>query len=445
MTSPGTAARIGDLTHRLVSRVVDVRREELSALLWATLYGFAIFLSYYIIRPVRDEISSADRGNLQILWTAVFLVMLVAVPMYSWIASRRPRGQFVPIANRFFAANLVLFYVALVFLPEAARPWIDRVFYVWGSVFALFVVTVYWGFIVDVFDSGQGKRLFPFIAVGASLGGIAGSTVSTLLASFVPVFGLLLIAVLPLEVGAQCVRILHRNAGGRADVRGSAELPLPGTALSGIGLVFRSPYLMAIATYLGLMTFASTVLYFQQADLIGAAFADRGERTAFYAWIDLVVNISTIVLQVVVTARIIRWIGLGWSIILVPVLATAGFIAVGVVPTLAVLVGLQIAYRAGRYGVAKPAREILFTVLGREERYKSKAFLDAAVYRGGDLVSGWIYSGLAAIGLSVGAIALVAAPLAGVWALVGWSLAKRHAVLSADSEARVTTTHRTPS
>ncbi len=418
--------------HTLLRRFVDVHRDELAALLWATLYGFSIFLSYYILRPVRDEISSADRGNLQIIWTAVFLVMLLAVPLYSWIASRRPRGIFVPLANRFFAANLVLFYVALVVLPESARPWIDRVFYVWASVFALFVVTVYWGFLADVFDQRQGKRLFPFIAVGASIGGIAGSAAAGALSQVLPVFALLLIAAVPLEVGARCVKVLHANSAGRSDVRPTAELPLPGNALSGIQAAFRSPYLLAIAAYLALMTFASTVLYFQQADLIGEAFADRGERRAFYAWIDLAVNVLTVVLQVAVTARIIKWIGLAASLVLVPAVAAIGFLSLGIYPLLAILVGLQILYRAGRYGIAKPAREVLFTVVDREERYKSKAFLDAAVYRGGDLVSGWIYAGLAAIGLSVGAIALVAAPIAAVWVGVAWTLGRRHEAIAAE-------------
>ena len=141
-----------------IQRVVSVRDDEIAAMLWATAYGFCIFFSYYILRPVRDDISSADRGNLQILWTVVFLVMLVAVPLYSWVASRYQRGVFVPATNRVFIANLVLFYTALVVLPEAFRPWIDRAFYVWASVFALFVVTIFWGFMADCFRNEQGKR-----------------------------------------------------------------------------------------------------------------------------------------------------------------------------------------------------------------------------------------------------------------------------------------------
>jgi AAA family ATP:ADP antiporter len=419
-----------------LQKLVSVKEDEVGAMLWATAYGFCIFFGYYILRPVRDEISSADRGNLQIIWTAVFLAMLVAVPAYSWIVSRYQRGVFVPLANRFFIANLLIFYALLYLLPEAARPWIDRAFYVWASVFALFVVTVFWGFMADLFRNEQGKRIFAFIAVGSSIGGIAGSTLTAELAEIIPPFSLLLIACVPLEVASWCVAILHRRFGGREGPGKPATEPIRGTALSGIRVVFQSPYLIGIAAYLALMTFASTVLYFQQADLIGQAFADdRAARTAFYARIDQAVNILTILLQMVIAARIIRMIGVGLSLALVPALVCLGFLSLGVYPLLTVLVVLQVLYRSGRYGIAKPAREVLFTVVSREEKYKSKAFLDAAVYRGGDLVSGWIYAGLAWVGLSVGAIALVAAPLAALWMGIAFGLGRRQDALARQESA----------
>jgi AAA family ATP:ADP antiporter len=256
-------------------KLVLVQDTEVAALLWATAYGFCIFLAYYILRPVRDEISSADRGNLQIIWTAVFLAMLVVVPAYSWVVSRYPRGVFVPLANRFFIVNLLIFFAALHLLPENARPWIDRGFYVWASVFALFVVTVFWGCMADLFRNEQGKRLFAFITVGSSLGAIAGSSLTAILAEVVAPFSLLLIACIPLEIASWCVGVLHRKFGGRDGVRTPANEPVRGSAMSGIRVVFQSPYLLGIAAYLALMTFASTVLYFQQADLIGQAFVDE--------------------------------------------------------------------------------------------------------------------------------------------------------------------------
>jgi AAA family ATP:ADP antiporter len=405
----------------LIGKFVDFHNDdELKGMLWATAYGFFIMFGYYILRAVRDEISAADRGNLQIIWTVVFLAMLVAVPLYSWVASRYSRGVFVPLANRFFIACLVGFWACLAFLPVATRPWIDRVFYVWTSVFALFVVTVFWGLVADCFDRAQAKRLFGFIAVGSSLGGIVGSSVTAFLAAQVPVFSLLLIACVPLEVASWCAGILHRRFGtGAVVIEGESERPLAGGALSGIRAVFSSRYLMGIAAFLALMTFASTILYFQQAHLVGEAFDDRGVRRAFLAQIDLAVNVLTIVFQVYLTARVVKWLGVGLALAAIPAAVALGFVALGIYPTLATLVVVQVAYRAGRYGMTKPAREVLFTVLSREEKYKSKAFIDAAVYRGGDLVSGWLYAGFAAVGLSVGAIALVAAPVAAVWMMVG--------------------------
>ena len=409
----------------LVTRLSTARDDEVAPLLWATAYGFCILFAYYILRAVRDEISAADPGNLQILWTAVFLAMLVAVPAYSWAASRFQRGVLVPLANRFFIANLVGFYLALVLLPTGTRAWIDRVFYIWASVFALFVVTVFWGFMADLFRNEQGKRLFGFIAVGSSLGGLAGSAVTSHLVEVLPQFTLLLAACVPLEAASWCVAVLHRRFGGGQDSARAENRPLGGGAWSGIGVVFRSPYLLAIASFIVLMTYASAVLYYLQADVIGAAMADRAARTALFARIDFWSNVLTIVLQTMLAARLIRWLGVGVSLAALPVVAGLGFVWLGSAPVLSVLIVLQVAYRGVRYGLAKPAREVLFTVVSREEKYKSKPFLDAAIYRGGDLVSGWAYAGLAAAGLSIGAIALTATPLAAVWAAVGLRLGRR--------------------
>ena len=421
----------------LILRTVAVREDEAAPLIWATTYGFCILFSYYVLRAVRDEISAADRGNLQFLWTAVFLVMLVIVPLYSWVSSRWQRGVFVPLVNRFFIANLVLFYVAVIALPESARPWIDRVFYVWASVFALFVVTVFWGLVVDCFRNEQGRRLFGFIAVGSSLGAIAGSALTAALAQKLPPFSLLLVACVPLEAACWCARVLHRRFGGNADPARPENRPLAGGTWTGIATVFRSPYLLGIAGYILLMTYASTVLYFLQADLVRAAVADRAARTSLFAQIDLWVNACTIVLQVFIAARIIRWAGVGLTLALLPTVSAAGFLWLGTYPQLAVLIALQVAYRALRYGLAKPTREVLFTVVGREEKYKSKAFLDAAIYRGGDLASGWIFTGLKALGMSLGAIALVAAPAAALWAVLAIWLGRRQEKAAASAQPRI--------
>lgn len=404
----------------LLGWAVDFRDDrELRGMLLAAGYGFFIMFAYYVLRAVRDEISAADRGNLQILWTAVFFVMILAVQAYSWLASRYPRGVFVPFVNRFFIVCLIGFWAGLVFLPESARPWIDRVFYVWTSVFALFVVTVFWGLVADCFTNDQGKRLFGFIAIGSSVGAIVGSSVTAYLAVQVPVFTLLLVSCVPLEFASWFAGSLHRSFGtGSVRAPAEADKPLAGDALSGMRAVFASPYLLGIAAFIALMTFASTILYFAQSDLVYEAMTDRGERRAFLAQIDIVVNILTICFEVYLTARIIKWLGVAITLALVPFAVAGGFVALGIWPTLWTLVVVQVLYRSGRYGLAKPAREVLFTVVSREEKYKSKAFIDAAVYRGGDLVSGWIYAGLAFVGLTIGWISFLAAPAAVLWTIV---------------------------
>jgi AAA family ATP:ADP antiporter len=227
--------------------------------------------------------------------------------------------------------------------------------------------------------------------------------------------------------------VLHRRfATGSVAIEGEANRVVQGNAWSGMAAVFQSRYLMGIAAFIALMTFVSTMLYFQQAHLVADAFDDRGVRTAFFAKIDLAVNILTIVFQVYFTARIVRWIGVGAALAALPLLMTAGFVSLGIYPTLVVLVVVQVCYRAGRYGLTKPAREVLWTVLSREAKYKSKPFLDAAVYRGGDLVSGWIYAGLAWVGLSIGAIALAAAPVAGVWAMLALYLGRKQEEIASE-------------
>ena len=342
--------------------------------------------------------------------------------------ARLRRGVFIVLANRFFAANLIAFYAALVLLPESARTWIDRAFYVWLSVFALFVVTVFWGLVVDLFRDDQGRRLFGFITVGSSLGGIVGSATTALLAAQVPVFLLLLLAVLPLEAACWLARALDRHAAAApATLSREPAATIGGDAWSGIVAVFRSPALRGIALWILLMTFASTMLYFIQSHLVGEAITDRALRRAFLARIDLAVNVVTILTQALLTARILQRLGVGLTLAVLPAVAALGFVALGMAPTalaLGALLVVRVLYDSSRHALAKPAREVLFTRVEREQRYKSKAFIDAAVYRGGDLLSGWIYVGLAALGMTVGAIALAAAPVAVAWAVLGRRLGR---------------------
>ena len=424
----------------LIDKIIPVKAEERGPVLWAIAYGFCIFLSYSILRPVRDEIAADRPENITGMWIAVFFVMLAILPVYSVLVVRFSRGVFIPVANRFFGTNLLLFYVLLYVLPEGSRTGLDIAYYIWVSVFALFVPSVFWGFMADVFRVDQGKRLFGAIAVGATLGGIAGSTFTRFMVEVLPDFGLLLCAAVPLELAARCAGVLHRRfAGGKSAAGLEENAPVPGTLSSGVVTVFRSAYIGRIALYLFLMTFASTILYREQSDLINQAIPeDRAERTQLLADIDLSVQILTIVTQGFVFAHLLRILGSALTLALVPALVVGGFLILGSYPTLMVLVVIQVLYRYGRYSVAKPAREILYTVVGREEKYKSKAFIDTCVYRGGDAVWSGAYDGLQkGLGLSLSAIAYVAAPLALVWAVTGFRLGRAQDRVTREQEVSV--------
>ena len=411
----------------LLKKIVPIRDEEVGASLLAFAYGFCIFLSYQVLRPVRDEISAEQRPDLRILWAVVFGVMLLAAPIYSKLVSRYPRGVFIPLVYRFFIANILAFIACLLLLPDTARAWIDRVFYVWLSVFNLFVVTVFWGFMADLFRNEQGKRLFGLLAAGVSLGGIVGAGYTGFFGDDVPVYQFMIIAVVPLEMSCWCARALHHKLGvGKSAAGRQEDQPIIGTAFTGIQTVWKSPYLRKIALYLVILTFANTVLYMAQSDLVREVFPDRSDRRAFLGRLDLAVNLLTIFAQSVLFARLVRGLGISVNLALIPILMCMGLLAIGLFPVLAVVAVVQILYRSGRYAIAKPAREVLFTVVGREEKYKSKSFIDTAVYRGGDLASSQVNDYLRLdVGLSLSVMAFLAAPVGLIWAGLGIVLGRQ--------------------
>ncbi|MCK4872520.1 MAG: hypothetical protein KAS72_07325 [Phycisphaerales bacterium] len=434
----------------------NVREGEIGPTLWSAAYFFCLLASYYILRPLRDEISSADRGNLQILWTYVFVIMLIASIGYAAIVARLPRRRFIPLVYRFFAVNILVFFALIHLLPDAGLVWLDRVFYVWLSVFNLFVVSVFWQFMAERHTSEQAKRLFAPIAVGGTLGGIVGAGITTLLLdppqfiAFIKVehATLLLISAVLLEAACLCAARLNRldRRGAQArtgDQPSLADQPVTGTVLEGLVVVFKSPYLLAICAYLVCYTLTATFLYFQQADILRDAFDNRDVRRAFYARIDLIVNTLTIILQCFVTGRLMSKLGVGLTLVLLPIITAVGFLCLGtahVIPGFAgilwVLVAFQVFRRAGNYALAKPAREVLFTVVSRQEKYKSKAFIDTAVYRGSDMTGGWIDTGLRAVGLGLGAVAFAAAPIAVVWMMLALFLGRRQAQLAESGTVR---------
>ena len=418
------------------SRVVDVKPGELRALGFAFVFNFIVLGSYYVLRPIRDEIGAAGGvENLSWMFTATLVAMLIANTLFAAIVARLSRRRFIPIAYRFFILNLVLFFVLMRTLPSAQQLWVGRAFYVWVSVFNLFVVTVFWAFMTDVFNTEQAKRLFGFISVGGTLGAILGGSATAFLVHRLGTANLLLISAVLLEGGAWCVRFFPASFQGEhasaiAEERAGAEQPIGGTLWSGITHAARSPYLLGISAFMLLHAITATLVYFQQADITRSAIADRAARTAFFAQLDIWVNVLTIVIQIFLTGRLLKWLGVGLTLAMLPAISLAGFLAIGLMPGLGLLAFFQVLRRAMNYALSRPAREVLFTVLRREDKYKAKSFMDTFVYRAGDQIGAWSYPLLTWIGLGLTGISFVAAPLAGVWCVLSLWLGRRQVAMA---------------
>ena len=428
-----------------LQRLVKAEPQEIPALLWAFSYFFALLCAYYIVRPMRDEMGIAGGvEHLQWLFTGTFVTMLAAVPLFGWVTSRFSRQQFLPMVYGFFIANLLIFFV--LFRSGLTQVWVARAFFIWASVFNLFIVSVFWSFKADLFNDAQARRLFGFIAAGGTTGALAGPALTASLAIPLGPTNLLLISAAGLGWAILCIRRLgawrdSQELGSPASDRATAAVPgidqnagLGGGALAGLRLIVRSPYLLGVCLLILFYTTLSTFLYFQQAQIVRDSFADPAQRTTVFAAMDFATNALTLLIQVFFTGRIVQTLGLGWSLALVPLLLGAGFLVLGMAPVLAVLVTLQVVRRAGNYAIMKPGREMLFVVLDRQEKYKAKNIIDTVIYRSGDLVSAWAYTGLQALGLGLAAIALLAVPLTGLWAWICFRLGRRQQALAKQLE-----------
>ncbi len=421
---------------RLRTKAVDVQPDELRALGLGFVFNFIVLGSYYVLRPIRDEIGAAGSlENLSWMYTGTLVAMLVANTLFSGIVARMSRRRFIPIAYRFFIANLILFFLLMRTLPAAQQMWVGRAFFVWVSVFNLFVVTVFWAFMTDVFNTEQAKRLFGFISVGGTLGGIVGGLVTASLVHLIGTANLLLVSALLLEGGAWCVRFFPTEFKGEhastiAEERETAERPIGGRIWAGFTHVLGSPYLLGICAFILLHAITSTLVYFQQADITGREFTDRAARTAFFAQLDIWVNVLTIVVQLFLTGRLLKWLGVGTTLAMLPLLSVAGFLAVGAMPTLTLLAIFQVSRRAANFALSRPAREVLFTVLRREDKYKAKSFIDTFVYRAGDQIGAWSYPLLTWFGLGLTGISFVAAPLAAGWCVLSLWLGRKQNALA---------------
>ena len=416
-----TEAPGGGAALRLLRRFIDVRPEELPVLAWCWIYIFSVFLSYYVMRPIRDQMGVAGGvNNLQWLFTGTLIAMLLVNLPFAWLVKNLPRRRFIPITYRFFAANIVLFAIALHFATSAQAVWIGRAFFIWVSVYNLFVVSVFWQMNVDLFSSEQGKRLFGCIAAGATAGAMVGSALTAALAQYVAPVLLLLGAAVLLEVAVFCVARLSRlsptlHHSPASGVEQREEAPIGGGVIGGIAHALRSPYLLNVSIFMLLYSVTSTLLYFQQAGIVSHSIPGRAAQIAFFAKVDLMVDVLTLVCQLFFTARVLLACGVAVSLALLPALTLIGFGALSLFPTIAAVVAFQVLRRAGNFAIARPTREVLFTVVSREDRFKAKSFIDTFVYRLGDQVGAWSSALITMLGQGTAVAAMVAIPVSCLW------------------------------
>ena len=431
MTATAAALR------RAIAWAVPATPQERAAALWSFAYFFTLLAGYYVLRPLRDQMGIAGGvKNLPWLFTATFLTLVVAQPLYGELVAKLPRSRFIPIVYHFFAVNVLLFW--LLFTLDVAPVILARVFFVWVSMFNLFAVAVFWSFMADLFSAEQGKRLFGFIGAGGTAGALLGPTMTIALAAPLGRINLLIAAAVLLELAVFCAYRLERAASTQAGPRAEPQR-VGGNAFAALPELIGSPYLAGVALWVSLVSFGATIVYLEQANIVSAAVHDRDTQTRIFAGIDLAVNLLTLATQIFATGQVLRRLGTGIAAGALPAVYLVGFAALAAAPTLAVVLAVQVAQRWVNFAIANPARQVFFTVVGREEKYKAKNLIDVVLYRGSDALYGWVFDSLQALGLKLGAIALATMPVAAAWlvlsAVLGRGQERRAALPAAPAAA----------
>lgn len=417
---------------RFVARLFGAEMDESPAVAAGLLLFFLVFTGYFMLRPVRETMGVAGGiDNLQWLFTGTFVATLAALPLFGWLASKVARRRIVAWTYGFFTTNLLAFAVCLAVMPDDLA--VARTFYIWLSVFNMLTISLAWSTLADVFASGQARRLFALMAGGASLGGLVGPVLGTVLVAPLGHSGLVVLSAAMLVGAIGAAAYMHRwrdrqdvGDAPESTIIGDRARPLGGNPFAGATAVFRSPYLLGIALFVLLLATATTFLYFEQARLVAENFPDRTRQTQVFGLIDTIVQTLAILTQLFLTGRIAQRLGVGVLLVGVPLVVAGGFLWLALAPVFAVFVVVMIVRRAGEYAFVRPGREMLYTVVSPEQKYKAKNFIDTVVYRGGDAISGWAKRGLDLIGEQPALAMVIGAVLAVVWALTGGWLGRRH-------------------
>lgn len=414
---------------RMLAAAMKVEAHEVRATVLSFLFVFTLMAAYFIIRPVRDAMASDwSRTETSFLWSLTFLFSIIAVVLYGFVISRVRFSRVVPGVYVFFAASFAVFYFGTEFVADPIL--VDKAFYVWLSVFSLFHTSVFWSFMSGLFSKEQAPRLFAVIASGASIGAIVGPAIPTFFAQDIGVMNLMLISAVMLLVPVPMIGALERLKVGelgnehlKADLRQAERLGK--NPFSGFMLFVRNPYLLAIGTFILIYVTMSTFVYMELREFL--AIYERPERAEIQASIDLAVNSLALLTALFATSRLTSRFGMATTLALIPALMVGGWLVVAMIPVLGVLIGLQIVRRAGNYAVTRPGREMLFTVVDNETRFKAKPVIDIVVYRGGDMVTAWLHTGLReTLNFGLGGVALAAAVVAGIWAMAGVYLGRAY-------------------
>ena len=419
----------------------DAARSELRIVIWAAAWFFFVLLSYSIVRPVRETMGAiGGTKQLQGLMLVSFAVMVVAVPIYSILVNRLPRRWLVRVVFHFFCVSLLCFSGSLTWGNDPIRIWSARTFFVWVNVFGLFATSVFWSVLADLFSSEQGKRLFGQIAAGGTIGAIAGSLLTSQIATRFSTATLLLLPIVSLQAGLWCAWRLEKRVASDQHFsltdRGTPtnDAPPTGGLWQGVTQVLSSTYLASICVFLFFVQAAGTQLYFQQAEIVGATIADDQVKTQVFAYIDFSTQILTLTAQLLVSRWILRRLGVSAALMVLPLIYLVSFSVLSFYGSLPVVASAVVLTRAAGYGITVPAREVLFTVVSREEKYKSKSFIDTVVLRGGDALSSQVFGSLRHVGgFSFATLNLWTVPMTMMWALAAYRLGRRQRHLADQS------------